>query len=121
MQEEIQSSLNDKVAQGMINISMNLTPVFASGSAEGNLLIVNEEINRYPQVVEIYRNDTGELIYTSGGIPIGSRLEKDALDVALDDGVYSCTAYFHAIDPETSTAVGTAAAVIEITIGEKTI
>ncbi len=39
-QEEITAALNSKVEEGMINISMNTSPMFASGSAEGNLMIV---------------------------------------------------------------------------------
>lgn len=34
--EEIQKELNEKVAQGMINISMNTSPVFEDGKAKGN-------------------------------------------------------------------------------------
>ena len=42
---------------------MNTAPYFEDGTAEGNLMIVNESINNYPQKVEIVRNDTGEQIY----------------------------------------------------------
>ena len=52
--EEIQNELRRKVEEGMMNISMNLNPVFANGFSEGNLMIVNEEVNRHPQIVEIY-------------------------------------------------------------------
>jgi len=44
-QEEIVDELNRKVTDGVITISMNLAPVFSDGSAEGNLLIVNENSN----------------------------------------------------------------------------
>ena len=55
--DKIIENLNQKVEEGMINISMNTTPNFANGTSEGNLMIVNEGVNRYPQVVEITRND----------------------------------------------------------------
>ena len=58
--EEIAEKLNEKVAEGMINISMNTAPYFENGKAEGNVMIVNESINNYPQQVEFIRNDTGE-------------------------------------------------------------
>ena len=61
--EEIAEKLNEKVAEGMINISMNTAPYFEDGKAEGNVMIVNEDINLYPQQVEFVRNDTGEQIY----------------------------------------------------------
>ena len=57
--EEIAEKLNEKVAEGMINISMNTAPYFENGKAEGNVMIVNESINNYPQQVEFIRNDTG--------------------------------------------------------------
>ena len=58
--EEIAEKLNEKVAEGMINISMNTAPYFEDGTAEGNVMIVNETINNYPQKVQFVRNDTGE-------------------------------------------------------------
>ena len=55
--EEIAEKLNEKVAEGMINISMNTAPYFEDGKAEGNVMIVNESINNYPQQLEFIRND----------------------------------------------------------------
>ena len=114
--EEIEASLNEKVAEGMINISMNTAPSFADGSAEGNLMIVNEEVNRYPQKVEILRNDTGETVYASNAIPVGSKIERARLSVSLPAGTYECTAYFHSLDPVTGNVIGTAGAVVTINI-----
>ena len=86
--DEIIAGLNEKVEEGMINISMNTSPVFADGTSAGSLMIVNEEVNNYPQVVEISRDDTGELIYRSGAIPVGSKIEAAKLSVDLDPGTY---------------------------------
>ena len=114
--EEIAEKLNEKVAEGMINISMNTAPYFEDSTAEGNLMIVNESINNYPQKVQIVRNDTGEQIYESGAIAVGSKIERAKLDVVLPAGTYECTAYFHNLDPETGDIIGTAGAIINITI-----
>ena len=114
--EEIAEKLNEKVAEGMINISMNTAPYFENGKAEGNVMIVNESINNYPQQVEFIRNDTGEQIYQSNAIPVGSKIERAALDVELPAGTYECTAMFHNLDPETGDIIGTAGAIITITI-----
>ena len=114
--EEIAEKLNEKVAEGMINISMNTAPYFEDGTADGNLMIVNESINNYPQKVQIIRNDTGEQIYESGAIAVGSKIERAKLDVALPAGTYECTAYFHNLGPETGEIIGTAGAIINITI-----
>ena len=114
--EEIKARLNEKVAEGMINISANTAPIFEDGSSEGNLMLVNESINNYPQKVQIVRNDTGEQIYESGAIAVGSKIERAKLDVVLPAGTYECTAYFHNLDPETGDIIGTAGAIITITI-----
>ena len=114
--EEIAEKLNEKVAEGMINISMNTAPYFENGKAEGNVMIVNESINNYPQQVEFIRNDTGENIYQSKAIAVGSKIERAVLDVELPSGTYECTAYFHNLDPETGDIIGTAGAIINITI-----
>ena len=106
--EEIAEKLNEKVAEGMINISMNTAPYFENGKAEGNVMIVNESINNYPQQVEFIRNDTGEQIYESGAIAVGSKIERAKLDVVLPAGTYECTAYFHNLDPESGAIIGTA-------------
>ena len=114
--EEIAEKLNEKVAEGMINISANTAPIFEDGASEGNLMLVNESINNYPQKVQIVRNDTGEQIYESGAIAVGSKIERAKLDVVLPAGTYECTAYFHNLDPETGDIIGTAGAIINITI-----
>ena len=114
--EEIAEKLNEKVAEGMINISMNTAPYFEDGTSEGNVMIVNEGINNYPQKVQIVRNDTGEQIYQSNAIPVGSKIERAKLDVALPAGTYECTAYFHNLDPVSGDIIGTAGAIINITI-----
>ena len=114
--EEIEARLNEKVAEGMINISANTAPIFEDGASEGNLMLVNESINNYPQMVQIVRNDTGEQIYESGAIAVGSKIERARLDVVLPAGTYECTAYFHNLDPVSGEMIGTAGAIINITI-----
>ena len=114
--EEIAEKLNEKVAEGMINISMNTAPYFENGKAEGNVMIVNESINNYPQQVEFIRNDTGEQIYQSDAIPVGMKIERAKLDVELPAGTYECTAMFHNLDPVSGEIIGTAGAIINITI-----
>ena len=116
--DEIIAGLNEKVEEGMINISMNTSPVFADGTSKGSLMIVNEEVNNYPQVVEISRDDTGELIYKSGAIPVGSKIESAKLSVDLDPGTYKCTALFYYVDPDTGDYLGCAGAVVTVTVLE---
>ena len=116
--DEIIAGLNEKVEEGMINISMNTSPVFADGTSKGSLMIVNDDINRYPLSVEITRNDTGEVIYKSGAIPVGSKLETAKLSADLDAGTYECTALFYNVDPDSGEYLGCAGAVITVTVLE---
>lgn len=116
--DEIVEGLNEKVEAGMINISMNTAPCFSDGTAEGNLMIVNESVNNYPQIVVITRNDTGDEIYRSGGIPVGSKIETAKLTVDLPAGTYECTAMFHNVDPNTGDSLGCAGAIITVTVLE---
>lgn len=116
--DKIIENLNEKVEEGMINISMNTSPNFTNGISAGNLMIVNERINRYPQVVEITRNDTNEVVYKSGAIPVGSKIETARLSVDLDPGTYECTAMFYNVDPDSGAYLGCAGAIIHITVFE---
>ena len=79
-------------------------------------MLVNELNNLYPQKVEFYRNDTGEKIYESKAIAVGSKIEHAALDVELPAGEYECTAYFSNLDPDSGATLGVAGAIITITI-----
>lgn len=107
--------LNKMVEDGMITISMNADPVFENGSAKGSLSIENDKSNKRPQIIQIYKDSDGELIYTSGLIPVGKFLNSAALDVKLPKGDYKCTAYFNAMN-EDGTIAGTAGANITIHI-----
>lgn len=110
------SDLNKQVEDGMITMSMNAEPSFENGSAMGNLLIENDKSNKHPQVIQIYRDDNKELIYTSGMIPIGQFINEDTLDVKLPKGDYRCTAYFNAVDEQSGEKLGTSGANITIHI-----
>lgn len=95
--QDVVDELNALVKQGMLTMAINTEPVFASGTAKGNLLIENDPANRCAQVVQIFREDTGELVYTSDLIPVGKYLNADALDTPLPAGDYPCAACFYAV------------------------
>ena len=81
-------------------------------------MIVNSARNNYPQVIYIVRKDTGEEIYRSGAIPVGSRIENAKLDVELSAGRYDCVAYFNNIDRDTGEYLGAAGAEITVIVRE---
>lgn len=113
-QEEIQAELDRVVDEGMFNVAIATTVEFADGTSEGELRIENVPGNRYLMKVEIARDDTGEVVYTSGLIEPNRHIQKAALSADLDAGTYPCTAVFYALDTETEELVGQAA--VQMTI-----
>lgn len=114
-------ALNQKVADGMITISMNADPIFENGSAKGNLNIENDVSNTRPQVVEIYlkgsdgKADMNQLVYRSGKIPVGGKIQMVALDKKLPKGNYPAWVGFNAVSEDDS-YIGTAGAEITLHI-----
>ena len=109
--------MNEKVEEGQFMISINTNPVFPDGKSEGTLRIENSPQNRYLMIVKIYRNENGkqgELIYESGAIKPGNKIEKAKLDVDLPKGNYPVLVYFEGYQEKSKEYVGKAGS--ELTI-----
>ena len=104
--EEIQAELDRVIEEGMFHVAINAEPVFQDGSAEGNLEIENVPNNHYLMRVEITRDDTGELIYSTKYIEPNSHIQRVALDTVLEKGDYPCTVVFYAYEPGSLTQMG---------------
>ena len=117
--EEIQKLMNEKVAEGQFMISINTNPVFPDGKSEGTLRIENSPQNRYLMIVKIYRNENGkqgELIYESGAIKPGNKIETAKLDVDLPKGDYPVIVYFEGYREKDREYVGKAGSELTIHI-----
>ena len=114
--QEIQAEIDRVVSEGMFNISIASAVVFEDGQSEGELKIENVPGNRYLMQVDIARQDTNEIIYSSGILDPNSHIQFDKLSVDLPKGEYPCTATFHALDPETEEEIGVAAANINVLV-----
>lgn len=114
--EDIEARLNQKVAEGMLNVACNPNPTFPDGTSEGNLRIENIPGNKYAVMVEVIRDDNGEAVYTSGLIDPGYFVENVTLDVPLAKGEYPALAKFTAYDPETKEEVGSAGVRVKIIV-----
>lgn len=114
--DEIQAELNRIVDDGMFNISIASFVEFPDGQSEGEVKIENVPGNKYLMRVDIARDDTGEVIYTSGVLEPNFHIQRDTLDVDLDPGSYECTATFYALDPETEQEVGHAGAKMQVSV-----
>lgn len=115
-QEEIQDRLNRKVAESMLNVSINPVPVFPDGKSPGNLRIENIPGNKYAFTVEIVRSDTQETILKTGVIDPGYYVEEMKLDTVLPKGKYLCVARFIAYDTENLAEIGEAGTQLMITV-----
>ena len=120
--EERQRELDSVVEEGMLNMSMNITP---SGKVTGsesdrsvNWLIENPSNQGKLIRVEISRDDTGEKIYETGAIRPGNYVESAPLEEKLPAGEYPCTAVFFAYQEDTEALIGQAAVKIKLTLQE---
>lgn len=111
-----QAELQQQLDEGMIAFSINTNPVFETGGSEGNLMLENPANNAKLLVVEIYLDDTQEMIYQSKAIPVGSYIENAQLDKVLEPGEYAATAYFKAYRESDYSYIGQAGAAINITV-----
>ena len=79
-------------------------------------MLENPANNAKLLVVEIYMDDTQELIYKSKAIPVGAYIENARLDKVLEPGQYAATAYFMAYREDDHSFIGQAGAAISITV-----
>lgn len=98
------------------SFKINARPVFKDGDSEGNLRIENPGYNIYPMVVQITLDDTGEVIYDSGGILPDQHINNAKLSKSLSKGAYAATADLYAYDPDTLEYQGQSAVKLTITI-----
>ena len=114
--EQRQKELQQQLDETMVAFSINSSPVFASGRAEGNLMLENPANNAKLLVVELYVDGTGELVYQSKAIPVGSYIENVRLDKVLGPGTYPATAYFKAYREDDHSFIGQVGAVVTLSV-----
>jgi len=110
-QEQMEAERNRSIDRETIAFALNSNPEFLDGKSKGLIQFENPEGNQKLTRLEIYRNDTGDLIYHTGILKPGSYVEKDILDAELPSGEHDCTAQIYAYGMERKDYVG------KITIG----
>ncbi len=94
----------NKVQAGTYDVVMNSTWNFEDGeSVSSNAYVENAAENTNDVYFDVTITDTGETIYESPVIPIGSHLDEIKLDKDLDAGTYNCDLTYHLIDEEQNT------------------
>ena len=90
---------NQKIQAGQYEVTMNTTWEFEKGdSASTNAYVENSTSNTNDVYFDIVRSDTGETIFKSPTIPVGSHLENITLDKALEAGTHECVLTYHLLD-----------------------
>jgi hypothetical protein len=101
--EDIGREIEEKVAKGMFETHMNTTWTFPDGqSASTDAIMGNAASNNYPFWFAVTLSDTGEVVYTSSLLPVGSQLQEIKLDADLDKGEYPAVLTIHMIDEDGS-------------------
>ena len=118
--EQRQKELDSVVEEGMLAMSMNVTPFGKTTGADRSINWMIENPSNQGKLirVEITRDDTGEKIYETGAIRPGSYVESAPLNVELSAGIYECTAVFLAYREETEALIGQAAVKVTLTLQE---
>jgi hypothetical protein len=83
--------------------NMNSTWTFPDGQTSADAYVGNFTGNETPLYFDVSLTDTGETIYESPVIPLGSQLNGITLKRSLPDGVYSADVVYHLIDDEQRT------------------
>ena len=94
-------SEDERVQPGNYEVVMNTTWNFEDGSsASSNAYVENVETNTNDVYFDILLADTGENIFKSPVLPLGSHLENIKLDKELKKGTYNCIIVYSLIDEE---------------------
>jgi hypothetical protein len=92
---------SDRVSASSYEVSMTNSWHFADGSsASDNAYVANPVGNTSDVYFDITLADSGETIYSSPVLPIGSHLENITLDKALESGTYDCIMTYTLVDSE---------------------
>jgi hypothetical protein len=109
---------SDYVTAGSYEVVMNTTWNFKDGaSASEDAYVENSVDNTNDVYFDITLADTGENIYSSPVIPIGSHLEDITLDKELEDGTYDCVMTYTLVDGEQN-PLSTVRVTMTIVIGD---
>ena len=87
--DDIMSEMSEKVEDGMFECMMSTTWTFEdAASASPNSYVANVENNRHALYFDVYEDQTGELLYSSPILPVGSEIRDIKLDKELSAGDY---------------------------------
>lgn len=87
--QQIQENMAEEVSEGYFETYMNTTWTFADGTSETqDAVLGNSPNNTKPIRCEVILNDTGEVVYETGVLPVGAILDPFKLSTDLEAGTY---------------------------------
>ncbi len=98
---EIQQEVADRVDKSMFETYMNTTWRFPDGeSASSNAVMGNSDANNFPFYFTVTLEGETEPIFTSGLLPLGTRIGEIVLDRDLEQGTYPAVVHIHMVDDD---------------------
>jgi len=99
--DQIMSEESEPVGTGFYEVRMTTVWNFPDGaSASENAYVENVPSNSNAVYFDVELRDTGEILYESPVIPLGSHLRNITLNRDLDAGSYPCVLTYYLVDEE---------------------
>lgn len=97
--QQIKDDMEAAVQEGYFETYMNTEWTFRDGTSKTeDAVLGNSPNNTKPIRCEVVLDDTGEIVYKTGVLPVGVVLEPFKLDQDLDAGSYSATCIVYLLD-----------------------
>jgi hypothetical protein len=96
---EIQEDIQSKVDQSMFETYMTTSWNFPDGQSPSSDAVMGNSVNNnYPFWFELTLADTGEVLFESGLLPVGTTIESVTLSKDLPAGSYPASVTIHLVD-----------------------
>lgn len=95
--EEIKQQAAEPVQDGYYTTTMTIDWHF-DGTVSKDAYVANDTPNTRTVYFDLFREDNGELIYSSPYIPVGEELKGITLDTELQPGTYETILVYHLVD-----------------------
>ena len=115
---ELSEIMQEVADASQVSMQVNTVMDFETPTSHGNVGIINPPENIYPIAVDFILDETGEVIFTSGGLLPNEFISSARLDVELPVGVHQATAIFNAYDSETLDHIWYSNVSLTINIGQ---
>ncbi len=99
--KKISEEMDAQVQEGYFETYMNTEWTFPDGASEStNAILGNSPNNKKPIRCEILLEETEEVIFSTGVLPVGAELPPFKLDVDLDAGTYDAVCMVYLLNEE---------------------